>query len=207
MEQQYELKYIIIGCSGVGKSSILKRLVDNDFSTKTLSTVGIEFSSYEVKFDQYKIIYNIWDTAGQEKFYAIARSYFRNAVGIILVFDISDRASFEKLSKWLNDARAEGNPQAVVMLVGNKIDLIEKRQVTSEDAQAYAQSNDLIYIESSASEGRNIEQIFLQSGKEIVSKIQSGQINYHDLKVKSIPRFDLHDEEEEAIDSQKKRCC
>ena len=205
-QEQYELKYIVIGCSGVGKSSILKRLVDHKFSEKIPTTIGIEFSRWDYKVDQHDIIFNIWDTAGQEKFYSIARSYFRNAIGIILVFDVTDQGSFDKLPKWLSDARAEADPNAVVMLVGNKLDQASKRVVSREDAETYAENNNLIYIESSAAEKQNIEQIFIKSAKEIVARIQSGEISYNDIKAKTVPKLNFQDEEEQEAEKDNS-CC
>jgi small GTP-binding protein len=95
----------------------------------------------------------IWDTAGQERFYTIAKAYFRNAVGVIRVFDITDRKSFDSLPRWLRDSRVEADPNCTVMLVGNKSDFAQSRTVTPEEAEAFASSHELTYVETSALDG------------------------------------------------------
>ena len=202
--QPLQLKYIVIGYSGVGKTSILRRLIDKRFLLGSPSTVGVEYFSYSVTIDNRPVTMMIWDTAGQERFYSIAQAYFRSAIGIVLVFDITSRQSFEDLPRWLRDARSEADPHCVAILVGNKSDLAETRVITREEAESFAAANNLDYIESSASQDVNIEEIFLKSGKAIVQKISLGDIDYSELVSHAAPTVTFTEEEEKP---ESKSCC
>ena len=176
-DQPLQLKFIVIGCSGAGKTSIVRRLVDNKYVKGTQSTVGIEYFTHTTTIEGHKVKMLIWDTAGQERFYTIAKAYFRNALGVILVFDITDRKSFDQLPRWLKDARMEADPHCTVILVGNKIDLAENRVVSKEEAENFAKQQELNYIETSAAENTNIEQAFLKVGADLIRKWSTGQIS------------------------------
>lgn len=176
MSDSVQFKFIVIGCSGAGKTSILRRLVDGKFIKDNQSTVGIEYFTYITTIDGRTVKMMIWDTAGQERFYTIAKAYFRSALGVILVFDITDRKSFDQLPRWLRDARTEADPHCSVMLVGNKSDLSAERNVSNEEAQAFANTHELKYIETSAKDGENIQECFLQTGKDLIAKLASGAI-------------------------------
>lgn len=171
------LKFIVIGCSGAGKTSILKRLVDGKFVKGTQSTVGIEYFNHTVKIENRAIKMMIWDTAGQERFYTIAKAYFRGALGVILVFDITDRKSFDQLPRWLRDARMEADPHCTVILVGNKSDLAASRTVSTQEAEEFAKTHELQYIETSALDNTNIEKAFLDTATDLVRKMATGQIS------------------------------
>lgn len=175
-DQFLPFKYIIIGCSGVGKTSILRRLIENKFNKGGQSTVGIEYHTKIVNVNGRAVKMMIWDTAGQERFYTIAKAYFRMAHGVILVFDITDRKSFEKLPNWLRDAKAEADPNCTAILVGNKSDLQESRTVTVEEAERFANKHELTYIETSASSGENIIETFTRIAESLIQKVDSNQI-------------------------------
>jgi len=171
-----QFKFIVIGCSGAGKTSILRRLVDNKFTKGTQSTVGIEYFTYVTTIEGKSVKMMIWDTAGQERFYTIAKAYFRSALGVILVFDITDRKSFDQLPRWLRDARMEADPNCTVILVGNKSDLAENRSVSKEEAEKFAKEHELEYIETSALSNSNVEEAFLRTGSSLMRKQASGKI-------------------------------
>jgi small GTP-binding protein len=160
-------KFIIIGSSGVGKTALLKRLVDDRYSTESQSTIGVEFDSTYVEVDGQSIKLQIWDTAGQERFRSIAKAYFRNAVGVVLVFDICESKTFEDVNMWLREVRSLCDPTAVVILVGNKSDLASSRAVTMAEAERFAQHNHLTYIETSAKSGENVHEAFLRTATQI----------------------------------------
>lgn len=176
-DQPLQFKFIVIGCSGAGKTSILRRLVDNKFVKGTQSTVGIEYFTHITTIDGHNIKMMIWDTAGQERFYTIAKAYFRGALGVVLVFDITDRKSFDQLPRWLRDARMEADPHCSVILVGNKTDLAQNRVVAKEEAEQFASSNELQYIETSAAENVCIEEVFMRTGQDLLKKVVAGEIN------------------------------
>ena len=134
------LKCIVIGSSGVGKTALTKRLVENSFSEHMQSTIGIGYEFTTIEVDDRPVKLNVWDTAGQEKFRSISRAYYREAVCVLIVFDLSDKATFDDVSSWLDDVRQRCDPKASIILVGNKSDLDESRQVSIAEANEYANS-------------------------------------------------------------------
>ena len=167
----YSFKFIIIGSSGVGKTAILKRLVEDTFSTDSQSTIGVEFDSTMIDVDGQQVKLQIWDTAGQERFRSIAKAYFRNAVGVILVFDITERKTFDDVNMWLNDVHSLCDPTAVVLLIGNKSDLSNHREVTLEEAEQFAQSHQIDYLETSAKDSSNVTKAFVKLTTQIIRKV------------------------------------
>lgn len=170
MSAGFSFKFILIGSSGVGKTAILKRLVENTFSSDSQSTIGVEFDSTTVDVDGQQIKLQIWDTAGQERFRSIAKAYFRNAVGVILVFDITERKTFEEVNMWLNDVHSLCDPAAAVLLVGNKSDLEDSRVITLAEAENFAKNHQLTYLETSALNGSNVTEAFLHTATSIYRK-------------------------------------
>jgi small GTP-binding protein len=173
-EPAFSFKFIIIGSSGVGKTALLKRVTDNSFSGESQSTIGVEFDSTIVEVDNQSIKLQIWDTAGQERFRSIAKAYFRNAVGVLLVFDLGDRKTFDEVNMWLNDVRSLCDPSAVVILIGNKSDLASGRVITMIEAEQYAQHQHLTYLETSALNGANVREAFLRVATAIYRKGAKG---------------------------------
>jgi small GTP-binding protein len=163
-------KFIVIGTSGVGKTAILKRLVEGVFTTDSQSTIGVEFLATSMDVDGQAVKLQIWDTAGQERFRSIAKAYFRSAIGVILVFDLADRKSFDDLNEWLADIHALCDPNAVVTLIGNKSDLVGQRTVTSNEAEMFAQLHQLVYFETSALGGDNIREAFHRTAGAILRR-------------------------------------
>jgi small GTP-binding protein len=175
-EVPVQFKYVVIGASGAGKTSIARRLTENKFTKATQSTVGIEYFVHMTTVQGRAVKMNIWDTAGQERFYTIARAYFRNAVAVILVFDITDRKSFDCLPRWLKDARAEADPHCTVILVGNKGDLSPTRVVSVDEAEDFARTHDLTYLETSALDGTNVETAFQRAAQDLLRKLATGEV-------------------------------
>jgi Ras-related protein Rab-2A len=136
-------------------------------------TVGVQYFTHVMTINGRPVKLMIWDTAGQERFYAIAKAYFRGAGGFILVFDITDRKSFESLPRWLRDARAEADPNCSILLVGNKTDLDPQRLVSREEGEAFAKSHDLQYIETSAAVNIGITNAFVRTATAILRREQS----------------------------------
>ena len=176
MTAQTCYKVVVVGTSGVGKTAIVQRLVDNTFQEETQSTVGVEFKSYQITLDAETIKLNIWDTAGQERFRSVSKAYFRSAVGAILVFALNDADSFNELENWLNDLHTLAAPNAAIILIGNKSDIENDRAITTSEGQAFAERHGMNYLETSAKDGKNINEAFLRLAKTINDKVKKGEI-------------------------------
>ncbi|GLB36123.1 putative rab subfamily of small GTPases [Lyophyllum shimeji] len=171
------MKYIIIGEAGTGKSCLLHHFTHNTFKDHSQHTIGVEFSSRTVRLGEKRIKLQLWDTAGQERFRSVTRSYYRGAAGAILVYDITNRDSFVNLSRWLADARALGSPHLVSVLVGNKSDREEDREVEWAEASRWAAENDVHFLEASSLTGDNVEAPFLLAARSILLSIESGALD------------------------------
>jgi len=167
-------KILLIGDAGVGKSCMLLQFTDNKFQPVHDLTIGVEFGARNITVDGKTIKLQIWDTAGQESFRSITRSYYRGAAGALLVYDITRRDTFNHLTTWLEDARKHANENMVIMLVGNKSDLERRRAVTVEEGEQFAREHNLIFIETSAKTASNIEEAFVRTAQHIYQRIQSG---------------------------------
>ena len=153
-------KIVLSGDSGVGKSNILSRFTRNEFSIETKSTIGVEFATKAVTIESKVIKAQIWDTAGQERYRAITNAYYRGAVGALLVYDISRKSTFENVARWLKELRDHADQHIVIMLVGNKKDLRNSRQVQVDEGKAFAEKHSLFFIETSALAGHKIDEAF-----------------------------------------------
>jgi len=165
---------IIIGDTGVGKSCLLLQFTDKRFQPVHDLTIGVEFGARMVKIQEKPIKLQIWDTAGQESFRSITRSYYRGAAGALLVYDITRRETFNHLSRWLEEARQNGNPDMVIMLIGNKSDMEARRQVSFAEGEKFAADHGLIFLETSAKTAANVEEAFVRTADRIFDNIQKG---------------------------------
>uniref|UniRef100_A0A914BWX9 Ras-related protein Rab-35 n=1 Tax=Acrobeloides nanus TaxID=290746 RepID=A0A914BWX9_9BILA len=152
-------KLLIIGDSGVGKSSLLLRFADNTFSPNYITTIGVDFKIRTINIDGQRIKLQIWDTAGQERFRTITSTYYRGTHGVIVVFDVTNGESFSNVKRWLHEI--ENNCDNVQkILVGNKVDDPERRVVVDSDAKRFAETIKINYFETSAKENLNVEAMF-----------------------------------------------
>jgi Ras-related protein Rab-2A len=173
MSYSYLFKYIVIGDTAVGKSCLLLQFTDKRFRPDHDLTIGVEFGARFIQIEDKTVKLQIWDTAGQESFRSITRSYYRGATGALLVYDISRRDTFNHLSRWLDEARLNANPHMVIMLIGNKMDL-DKREVSFDEGARFAQENGLVFMETSAKTAQNVEEAFLNTTRKIYENIQAG---------------------------------
>ncbi|KAJ3745183.1 ras-domain-containing protein [Lentinula detonsa] len=201
---QYVFKFIITGDAAVGKSSLLIQLTDQRFIANPDPTLGVEFGSKLITIPEENKVVKLqcWDTAGTESFRSITRSYYRGAAGCLLVYDVTSRKSFLNTRTWLADVRQHADPHLTCILVGNKVDLCQdesetqaefnaepissvpprsefsnsksKRQVSIEEAELFAKEEGLLFVESSAKSGLNVERAFEQAARDILEKIHRG---------------------------------
>ncbi|KRY11020.1 Ras-related protein Rab-4B, partial [Trichinella patagoniensis] len=143
----------------------------------TAHTIGIEFGSKVVKIQDRSIKLQVWDTAGQERFRSLTKNYYNGAACALLVYDITCRQSFNAIAQWLSDARSLASPQIIVILIGNKKDLEDRREVTFMEGSQFAQENGMLFLETSALTGENIEETFLRCARSILTKIESGELD------------------------------
>jgi len=161
-------------CTGVGKSCLLLQFTDKRFQPVHDLTIGVEFGARTVTVDGRDVKLQIWDTAGQESFRSITRSYYRGAAGALLVYDVTRRDTFEHVGRWLEEARQNAQSNMVVMLIGNKNDLEHRRAVTTEEGKAFAEENGLIFAETSAKTADGVEGAFVDTAEKIYENILAG---------------------------------
>ena len=170
----YLFKYIIIGDTSVGKSCMLLQFTDKRFQPVHDITIGVEFGARLITVDDLQIKLQIWDTAGQESFRSITRSYYRDAAGALLVYDITQRESFNHLSRWLEEARSNGNANMTIMLIGNKCDLEHRRAVSTKEGEEFAAEHGLYFMETSAKTSANVDEAFTVTAGAIYKNIRGG---------------------------------
>ncbi|XP_044127423.1 ras-related protein Rab-19 [Bufo gargarizans] len=164
-------KIILIGDSNVGKTCVVQRFQSGVFTDKYQNTIGVDFTVKSLNIDGKKVKVQVWDTAGQERFRTIAQSYYRSAHGAIIAYDITQRQTFESVPHWIHEVEKYGAANLMLMLIGNKSDLVEKRQILFEDACTFAEKHGLgAVLETSAKEYHNIEEVFLLMAKELIAR-------------------------------------
>jgi len=210
----YLFKYIIIGDASVGKSNLLLRFAYGEFREEYQVTIGVEFGAKNVKIRGQTYRIQIWDTTGQENYRSITRNYYKNSACALLVYDITKRESFTNIKTWVDECKNQTAKTIFLVLVGNKSDLKNQREVSFEEGQELADKLGIPFYESSAKTGENVEQIFNKSADEIAKKIDQ---NYYELdsedcgiKVgKNKRNKEAQKKEEVKLDdkTQKKRKC
>ncbi|KAH8239675.1 ras-related protein Rab-8A [Drosophila kikkawai] len=168
----YLFKLLLIGDSGVGKTCILFRFSEDAFNTTFISTIGIDFKIRTIELDNKKIKLQIWDTAGQERFRTITTAYYRGAMGIMLVYDITQEKSFENIKNWIRNIEENASADVEKMLLGNKCELHDKRQVSKERGEQLAIEYGIKFMETSAKASINVEEAFLTLASDIKAKTE-----------------------------------
>lgn len=183
ISKYHTLKTIIVGDSGVGKSSLLYRFIDDQFLPEGTSTIGVEFGTKTLDILGIRIKIHIWDTAGQEKFRAVTRSYYHGANCALLVFDKTCRSSFKNVQAWLTDVKNLCADDVKIILVGNKKDLEDACDVPTSEADSFAQEYSIHYIETSAKTGEAVSEAFTHVSHEAVrSLINKGKLSINNDK-------------------------
>ena len=204
---QYIFKLILIGNSGVGKSCILQRYMKHTFEETYKCTIGVDFLMKSLLIKDKTVKLQLWDTAGQEKYKSMVSSYYRGANVALIVFDLTSHASFDALPIWIENYYKNGPEQKNIILIGNKKDLIEERQVTQEEAETFSETNNMMYFETSAKEGDNIDYVFTFAAEKLL-EFYSSQ-NEADLKkrIEQTNQLQSQNFKEIRIEEHKKKCC
>jgi len=181
----YVLKFIIVGDSTVGKSNIMSSFTDKRFLSDHTMTIGVEFATKVISVENIKYKIQIWDTAGQETFKAITRSYYRGTLGCMLVYDITNKSSFDSLNMWLDELKKHSDPKIVIVLIGNKVDLDKERQVAYEEGKMFADQHNIAFFETSAKTFHNIDSCFVNIIQQINKKIEAKEIDIISCKIQN----------------------
>ncbi len=205
------IKLVIVGDSSVGKTNLLLRYADDKFDANQKPTIGMDFLSRDIVVDKHSVKVQFWDTAGQEKYKAIASSYYKVASGVILVYDISRRDTFQKLDSWHNEILNFANKGFKIMLIGNKNDLETERQVSADEGKLFAESKGMFFWETSAKvnsdRGVNkaIESIVHECIKETLRlEMNNETVQIENIRKKTAKSIDM---KPKKVESREGGCC
>jgi len=171
----YLIKLLLIGDSGVGKSCLLLRFSDDSFTPSFITTIGIDFKIRTIELEGKRIKLQIWDTAGQERFRTITTAYYRGAMGILLVYDVTDEKSFNNIRNWIRNIEQHATESVNKILIGNKCDMVEKKVVDSARGKALADEYTIKFLETSAKNSINVEEAFITLAKDIKKRLIDNQ--------------------------------
>lgn len=160
-------KLVLLGDTAVGKSCLVVRFVRDEFFEYQEPTIGAAFLTQKVQLDDATVKFEIWDTAGQERYRSLAPMYYRGAAAAIVVYDVTNKESFNGAKSWVKELQRRGDPNVIIALAGNKADLEHRRQVQSEEARQYAEDNGLIHMETSAKSAQNVKNIFVEIAQKL----------------------------------------
>lgn len=201
----YSFKVMLVGDSYVGKTCILLRFRDGAFVNPSGATVGIDYGNKTFHLDSNRIKIQIWDTAGQERFRSLTHAYYRDADAIVLVYDIESRYSYNNIKKWLRDAQEKARDNVTIIVLGNKCDS-EHRRVLFEEGEQLAAENDIIFYETSAVDGQNIDEAFERISRELIEK-EKKYIESMDIEEMNEPKRKKEANLVDRIITIKGKCC
>ena len=204
-KEEFKLKIVVVGDSGVGKTNLIKRFISNEFSENFKATIGVEFMSKTYRINKHLFKVEIWDTAGQERYKSITAVYYKGAKGALLVYDITDKNTFDNIDKWMLEIKDKTSKDIKLMIIGNKIDLKDNREVKNEEAMKKAESLRIPLMEASALDATNVKEAFCDLLKEIYKDMKDN-LNTPENKYQNEKKgIDLNTK----INSEKKKskCC
>ena len=212
IKEELKLKLVLLGDSGVGKTNLISRYISNSFDENTRATIGVEFFCKNFRINKKRTIkVEIWDTAGQERYKAITSVYYKGAKGAFIVYDITSRKTFENIDKWIGEIKERTTDDVKLIIIGNKTDLNNEREVKSEEALIKYQDMDIPLIETSALEDTNVNEAFINLIKIVYKDIARKEIeerkSISDNKISQ--GIDLKSIDEEEINENKESftCC
>ena len=159
-QENYSIKIVVVGDSGVGKSNVLNRFVHNEFNHDSKATVGVELNTKSYKINEKIIKVHLWDTAGQERYKSITAAYYKGARGAMIIYDITKIETFKSVDKWYKEIKEYGDKTLIPMMVGNKSDLKHLRTVETDQAMEKAKNLGMPFMETSAAESTNVDDAF-----------------------------------------------
>lgn len=203
-------KFIVVGDTGIGKSCLVLRFTNNKFNSAHDMTIGVEFGSRMIEVDGKHIKAQIWDTAGQESFKSITRSYYRNATGVLLCYDVTNKTTFKNVSTWLTEIEKECRQMPVIILVGNKTD-IPRREVTTKEGQDFADEHGMLFIETSAKNAQEVDNCFIKLSRAVSEKvkqmIENRETNFEERGIKFGMGIAKSTIDIDVDDTNKRWCC
>jgi Ras-related protein Rab-8A len=205
----YLIKLLLIGDSGVGKSCLLLRFSDDSFTPSFITTIGIDFKIRTIELEGKRIKLQIWDTAGQERFRTITTAYYRGAMGILLVYDVTDEKSFNNIRNWIRNIEQHATESVNKILIGNKCDMVEKKVVESARGKALADEYGIKFLETSAKNSINVEEAFITLAKDIKKRLIDNQENTNNPANNKTGGVNLNNTQgtSGAGQGKKKPCC
>ena len=172
VKDDFKLKIVVVGDSGVGKTNLIRRFIQDDFQSNSKATVGVEFFSKSFKMNDNVFKIEIWDTAGQERYKSITAAYYKGAKGGLVVYDVTSKTSFDNVDNWVSEIKEKASTDMKTMMIGNKIDLKDERQVSTEEALEKAKLLELPLMEASALDSTNVKQAFYDLLKEMYKEVK-----------------------------------
>ena len=204
LKEEFKVKIVVVGDSGVGKTNIIKRFITNEFSTNFKATIGVEFMTKTYKINKHLFKIEIWDTAGQERYKSITAIYYKGAKGALVVYDTTDQSTFNNIDKWILEIKDKTSKDIKLMIIGNKIDLRDERKVENEEALKKAESLDIPLMETSALDATNVKEAFYDLLKEIYKDMKDNLDNPENSLKNDKKGIDLNTNN---TGKKKSKCC
>ena len=206
MSYDKTIQLLVIGDSSVGKTSLITRYTNGTFKEEYLATVGLDYYSKVEAINNQTINIKLWDTAGQERYKALTQNYFRNAEGVLLTFDVTNTDSFNNLKDWIGSIKTNMEGKNIflpLIIVGNKIDMEDAREITKEDAEKFVSDNNYKYFETSAKTGEGVDDAI----RDLVNQVLNQGEQLDDHKIEARKSVQLKDANVESAEVKKKGCC
>ena len=205
-KETYKFKLVVVGDSGVGKTNLIKRFINNEFKSDSKATVGVEFLSKNFIINKEIFKIEIWDTAGQERYKSITTAYYKGAKGAMIIYDVTNQSSFDNVDKWFNEIKDKAAKNTNLIIIGNKTDLTDKKVINSETLIEKGKNFDVPVMETSALDSSNVQEAFFVILKEMYKSVKS--LMQENEKNENINGKGLQlDVGNNEVKGKKKKCC